>query len=92
MHQDNRLCGHIADCWRGVCNGIGPRMHSLHNARMEALVPQEKLLVYEIKEGWEPHCEFLDVPVPEIPFPRANDAEHMRRIYLTSHACGAAIW
>jgi hypothetical protein len=29
--------------------------------------------VYEIKQGWEPLCEFLEVPVPDIPFPRTND-------------------
>jgi len=38
------------------------------------LVPPERLLVMDLKEGWEPLCGFLDLPVPEEPFPRANDA------------------
>ena len=37
-------------------------------------VPNDKLLVFSIKEGWEPLCEFLKVPVPDSqPFPRVND-------------------
>jgi hypothetical protein len=35
-------------------------------------VPKEKLLVYDVKEGWGPLCIFLNVPVPENPFPHSN--------------------
>jgi hypothetical protein len=42
-------------------------------------VPQERLLVYEVKEGWGPLCEFLGVPVPDEPFPRLNDTAQMQR-------------
>jgi hypothetical protein len=42
-------------------------------------VPQEKLLVYEVKEGWGPLCEFLGVEVPrEMPFPHLNDTGTFR--------------
>ena len=43
-----------------------------HNQRVQQLVPSEKLLVYEIKEGWEPLSTFLNVAVPDEPFPRVN--------------------
>ena len=26
-----------------------------------------------MKEGWEPLCKFLEVPVPKEPMPRSND-------------------
>jgi hypothetical protein len=42
-------------------------------------VPPERLLVYDVKEGWDPLCEFLGVPEPEEPFPRFNEAAQMRR-------------
>jgi hypothetical protein len=43
------------------------------------VVPADKLLVFEIKEGWTPLCAFLGVPVPEgKPFPRLNDAQEFR--------------
>ena len=39
-------------------------------------MPAEKLLVFDVKEGWEPLCRFLNVPVPEgQEFPHVNDTE-----------------
>lgn len=40
-------------------------------------VPSNRLLVFEAKEGWEPLCNFLDLPVPEGSFPRVNDTPAM---------------
>ena len=34
------------------------------------MVPADRLLVWEVKEGWGPLCKFLDLPVPQEPFPR----------------------
>jgi hypothetical protein len=33
-------------------------------------VPRERLLVFDVAEGWAPLCRFLDLPVPEASFPR----------------------
>jgi hypothetical protein len=38
-------------------------------------VPAERLLVWSVKDGWEPLCEFLEVAVPDQPFPHLNDTE-----------------
>src|SRR5215204_7146021 len=39
----------------------------------ETIAP-DRLLVFDVKEGWEPLCAFLGVPVPEDePFPHVND-------------------
>ncbi|MBD3678431.1 MAG: sulfotransferase family protein [Rhodobacteraceae bacterium] len=35
-------------------------------------IPPERLLVYEPGDGWEPLCAFLDVPVPDQPYPHRN--------------------
>lgn len=44
-------------------------------------ISDDRLLVFDVKEGWDPLCSFLQVPVPEEPFPRGNDtAEMMIRI------------
>jgi hypothetical protein len=40
---------------------------------VRASVPPEKLLVYNVKQGWAPLCTFLGVPVPDVPFPMVND-------------------
>lgn len=51
-----------------------------HNEEVRRNVPADRLLVYEVKEGWRPLCEFLGVPIPEgQPFPHVNDTEEFRR-------------
>ena len=32
-----------------------------------------KLLEYDVKDGWGPLCEFLEVSVPEVAFPKGNE-------------------
>jgi hypothetical protein len=46
-----------------------------HNAEVVAMIPPERLLVFEAAQGWEPLCTFLGVPVPDQPFPRTNSRE-----------------
>jgi hypothetical protein len=46
-----------------------------HNAEVERSIPRQRLLVYEVSQGWEPLCDFLGVDVPAAPFPRANSRE-----------------
>jgi hypothetical protein len=50
-----------------------------HNDALKREVPSERLLVYEVSEGWEPLCKFLGVPMPALPFPRTNDRAGFRR-------------
>jgi hypothetical protein len=50
-----------------------------HDAEVQRRVPKDRLLVYDVKAGWGPLCEFLGVEEPEEPFPRTNDAVEMRR-------------
>ena len=35
----------------------------------------ERLLVFEVSDGWQPLCDFLDLPVPNEPFPRSNNQD-----------------
>lgn len=44
-----------------------------HNAAVKATIPAERLLEFQVKEGWQPLCDYLGVPVPAEPFPRRND-------------------
>jgi Sulfotransferase domain len=46
-----------------------------HADEVKRTIPAERLLVWEVGEGWEPLCEFLEVPVPEDPLPHANDRD-----------------
>lgn len=40
-------------------------------------VPKDRLLVYQVKEGWDPLCKFLNKPVPDISFPYKNKTKNM---------------
>jgi hypothetical protein len=48
-----------------------------------ASVPADRLLVFDVSEGWEPLCAFLDVPVPSVSFPHVNDRQEMARRFTT---------
>ena len=52
------------------------------NEEVRRRVPQGQLLIYEVKEGWGPLCEFLEVEEPDKPFPRLNDAAELRRMIV----------
>lgn len=38
-------------------------------------IPAERLLVFDLSEGWAPLCRFLGVAVPHQPFPRVNSRD-----------------
>jgi hypothetical protein len=46
-----------------------------HNDEVQATVPADRLLVWDVTQGWEPLCEFLELPVPDVPFPNVNDSK-----------------
>lgn len=43
-----------------------------HSEEVKAAIAPERLLVYDVGQGWEPLCAFLDVPIPADPFPSEN--------------------
>ena len=56
---------------RAHCQAVFTR----HNQAVCETIPPDRLLVFDVKEGWGPLCAFLDVPLPEDdPFPRVNEA------------------
>jgi hypothetical protein len=64
--------------------GFGP---CYHTEMVKAGVPADRLLIFDVREGWQPLCEFLGVPVPDEPFPHLNDTHWVRRAfeYLREH-------
>jgi hypothetical protein len=56
------------------------RIFEEHNREVIAAIPPERLLVFDVKEGWQPLCAFLDFPVPAgEPFPHVNDTADFSR-------------
>jgi len=52
--------------------------YRMHNAYVKSVVPADKLLFFNPKDGWEPLCKFLNVPVPDVPFPRDNQTDGVK--------------
>lgn len=50
------------------------RTYTDHYAHVRSKVPPERLLNFQVKEGWAPLCDFLGKEAPDEPFPRVNDA------------------
>ena len=46
-----------------------------HIEEVKQTIPENRLLVFEVKDGWEPLCEFLNLPIPNIPFPNTNSGK-----------------
>jgi hypothetical protein len=46
-----------------------------YDEQVQRNIPAERLLVWSVTEGWEPLCDFLEVDVPDTPFPRLNDSK-----------------
>jgi hypothetical protein len=79
MHDDiiwnSRFKGRFTDRRQSIA------VYQAHLEEVRRTVPAERLLVFDVKEGWEPLCRFLGRPVPEdVPFPRLNDRLFFRRV------------
>lgn len=53
------------------------RMYDAHAEYVKRVVPKGQLFYYSVKDGWEPLCKILNVPVPDVPFPNANTKKWM---------------
>ena len=69
---DRVFDGNVADKTHVIAS------YERHNEEVKRAVPRGRLLVYEVAQGWEPLCQFLEAPVPDEPFPMANTTDEFR--------------
>lgn len=50
-------------------------VYDAHNAAVRAAIEPERLLEYDVTDGWAPLCAFLGVPVPDAPYPHSNTTQ-----------------
>jgi Sulfotransferase domain len=48
------------------------------NEQVRRTVPAERLLAWDLADGWEPLCDFLEVEVPVRPLPHLNDTSSFK--------------
>jgi hypothetical protein len=51
-----------------------------HHRELREAVPTDQLLEYRMGQGWEPLCEFLGKPVPDVEFPWVNEAAELEKV------------
>lgn len=52
-----------------------------HTEALKSKIAPDRLLIYQVSDGWEPLCSFLDAPVPSEPYPAENTrAEFIARV------------
>lgn len=51
-----------------------------HYETIRTLVPPERLLEYEVRDGWGPLCEFLELECPKEEFPSGNDGNDFKAL------------
>jgi hypothetical protein len=96
-HQDRQLPPHMkgfgemlgALMRRFAPGGLSEKEQAIaaferHNREVQERVPEERLLVMDVREGWAPLCRFLEVPVPDGPFPRLNDRQEFQNRDLSA--------
>jgi hypothetical protein len=50
-----------------------------HVENVQRAIPRERLLVYQVTDGWALPYRFLERPVPDEPFPHVNASDEFRR-------------
>ncbi|WP_424535127.1 sulfotransferase family protein [Sphaerisporangium viridialbum] len=84
LRHRRRMCERVI--WEGTFGArfddpdYAMRVFEWHTAHVLAAVPADRLLVYEVRQGWGPLCDFLGVPVPDESFPHLNDTAAFRRM------------
>ena len=53
-----------------------------HYAHVRKVVPAERLLEFQAKDGWAPLCKFLDKPIPtDAPYPHVNEGNGVVKLH-----------
>ena len=70
--------------FRGEIDDAGHaiRMFNQHTKEVMDTIDPDRLLIYDIREGWEPLCLFLGKPVPDTAFPRVNSRAEFEDIFF----------
>ncbi|KAJ7144473.1 P-loop containing nucleoside triphosphate hydrolase protein, partial [Mycena epipterygia] len=57
-----------------ITEEVAKARFAAHNEKVRRLTPRDRLLEFEVKDGWIPLCNFLGKEVPAVEFPRVNHA------------------
>jgi hypothetical protein len=73
--------------WEGTFHGrfedkdYAIKVFTDHIEDVKRTVPADRLVVYEVGQGWGPLAEMLGVEAPDAPFPHLNDTDSFREMF-----------
>ncbi|KXL46794.1 hypothetical protein M433DRAFT_99832 [Acidomyces richmondensis BFW] len=85
----NRYCEFSISMWKRVPQVVEisdrepwpitnqKEIYDAHANYIRKIVPEKKLFYFDVKQGWPPLCEMLDVPIPNIAFPHSFPRAHL---------------
>lgn len=59
---------------------------------LKEVVPADRLIFLEVKDGWEPLCKALGKEIPDVAFPRINDSEAIDKFAAKTATRGLIRW
>lgn len=84
----------ISDCFMHLYGELPLTTQSYHRhiEWLKKVVPEDKLVFFDVRDGWGPLCDALGMEVPDVPFPRVNDGEALDRVASETIARGMKRW
>ena len=67
-------------------------VYDAHHAWLNEIVPADRLVFFDVKDGWPPLCQALGVDIPDAPFPRLNDAKSIEDVFKAFAVQGLMRW
>ncbi|VDQ11961.1 unnamed protein product [Trichobilharzia regenti] len=62
-HEDDETCLQLAE---------------LYIEKVKRNIPADQLLIHHYKDGWEPLCKFLNLPIPDQPYPHKFERQEIK--------------
>lgn len=86
----------LRDAWLCAYGETEPPTRQSWDRHMQWLkeaVPPERLVFFDVRDGWEPLCRALDLPVPVgVPFPQINDGKAIEEFATRQITRGLVRW
>ncbi|TQW00289.1 hypothetical protein V2A60_001387 [Cordyceps javanica] len=79
--QESFMRGNWNSFYRGNFEKHSRGVLKDHCRAIREHVPPERLLEWEIQDGWEPLCKFLGKPEPDEPFPTLNAGRNYEKLF-----------
>jgi hypothetical protein len=76
----------------GETEPLSEDVYHKHVRWLKDTVPAERLVFFDVRDGWEPLCMALGKEVPGVPFPRINDSEAIDRLAAKMVGRGFMRW